>query len=85
MPTKKKLGAPYTPKDLKVMRQFAKSGKSARECAEKLGRSRGAVAYKAMVEGISFGSINQPKGPQRRLAQLRMKTGRMDVTLGAAA
>jgi hypothetical protein len=85
MATKKKLGEPYTPKDLQVMRRFAKAGRSAREAAKELGRSRGAIAFKAMNEGIRFRATEQPKGPQLRLARLRMKTGRMDVTLGATA
>jgi hypothetical protein len=38
-----------------------------------------------MNEGIRFRATEQPKGPQLRLARLRMKTGRMDVTLGATA
>lgn len=85
MATKKNLGSDYTPADLRTMRAMAKAGKSARECAEKLGRSRGAVAFKAMNEGIRFRSVNQPRDVQRRLARLRMKTGRMDVTLSGAA
>lgn len=85
MASKKRLGFPWTPKDITVMRTFAKDGKSARETAEKLGRSRGAVAFKAMNEGIRFRAVKQPVGVQRKLAKLRLKTGRMNVTLGAAA
>jgi hypothetical protein len=85
MATKNKLGSEYTPADIKTMRAMAKAGKSARECAQQLGRSRGAIAFKAMVEGISFRAVAQPKGMQRKLGRLRMKTGRMNVTLGAAA
>lgn len=69
MTTKKKLGKPYTAADLKKMRALAKSGVSARIAAEELGRSRGAVAYKAMIEGISFRSIAQKRGTQRRPQQ----------------
>lgn len=67
---KKKLGKPYTPADLKKMRTLAKSGVSARIAAKELGRSRGAVAYKAMVEGIRFRSIEQPRGVQKKLHQV---------------
>jgi hypothetical protein len=47
--------------DMKKMRAFAKSKLSARVAAQKLGRSPGAVRYKAMMEGISFRSINRRK------------------------
>jgi hypothetical protein len=80
-----KLNTPWTPRDLKRTRSLAAQGYSAREAAAELGRSTGAVKYKAMVEGIRFKAINQPVGPQKRLARLRMKTGRMDVTLRKAA
>jgi hypothetical protein len=46
--------------DLKL-RAFAKSRVSARVAASKLGRSPGAVRYKAMMEGVSFRSINRKK------------------------
>jgi hypothetical protein len=47
--------------DMKKLRGFAKSKISARVAAEKLGRSPGAVRYKAMMEGVSFRSINRKK------------------------
>lgn len=62
----KRLTLPYTAADLRLMRQLAKQKKSAREAAKVLGRTRGAVAYKAMVEGIHFRAIAQPAGVQRR-------------------
>jgi hypothetical protein len=58
---------PWTPADLKKMRALAKAKLSARLAAKELGRSRGAVAYKAMVEGIRFRAINQPRGVQKML------------------
>jgi hypothetical protein len=47
--------------DMKKLRAFAKSKVSARVAASKLGRSPGAVRYKAMMEGVSFRSINRKK------------------------
>lgn len=62
----KRLMLPYTPADLKLLRQCARQKMSAREAAKVLGRTRGAIAYKAMVEGIHFSAIKQPRGVQRR-------------------
>src|SRR3954463_15541140 len=50
--------------DMKKLRQFAKQKVSARVAAQKLGRSPGAVRYKAMMEGVSFRSINRKKYPR---------------------
>ena len=47
--------------DMKKLRQFAKQKVSACVAAQKLGRSPGAVRYKAMMEGVSFRSINRKK------------------------
>jgi hypothetical protein len=47
--------------DMQKLRQFAKQKVSARVAAQKLGRSPGAVRYKAMMEGVSFRSINRRK------------------------
>jgi hypothetical protein len=47
--------------DMKKLRAFAKAKVSARVAASKLGRSPGAVRYKAMMEGVSFRSINRRK------------------------
>jgi hypothetical protein len=71
MPRPKRLNEPYTPADLKVMRDCARQKMSARQAAALLGRTRGAVAYKAMVEGIHFRAVSQPVGVQRRPAQRR--------------
>ena len=51
----------WSASDMKKLRQFAKSKVSARVAAQKLGRSPGAVRYKAMMEGVSFRSINRRK------------------------
>ena len=65
----RKHNAPWTPADLKKMRARAKAKLSARLAAKELGRSTGAVKYKAMVEGIRFRFIDQPAGVQLKLAR----------------
>jgi hypothetical protein len=65
----RKHNAPWTPADLKKMRDLAKKKLSARLAAKELGRSTGAVKYKAMVEGIRFRYIDQPAGVQKKLAR----------------
>lgn len=52
-------GKEYTAHDMKRMRNCAKKRMSARVTAGRLGRSPGAVRWKAMMEGISFRSINR--------------------------
>ncbi len=47
--------------DMKKLRQFAKARVSARVAAQEQGRSPGAGRYKAMMEGVSFRSINRRK------------------------
>lgn len=63
---KSRLNTEWTPRDVERMRALAGAGCSARFAASKLRRSRNAVAYKAMNEGIRFQSIKQPTGTQRR-------------------
>lgn len=65
--------APWTSADLKKMRALAKAKQSARLAAKELGRSPGAVKYKAMVEGIRFRFIDQPQGVQIRLARRKRR------------
>lgn len=55
---------PYSERELRTMRRCARQRVSARVTAQKLGRSPGAVRYKAMMEGISFRSID--RRPVRR-------------------
>jgi hypothetical protein len=57
------------------MRALAKAKKSARLAAMELGRSPGAVKYKAMVEGVRFRFIEQPKGVQARIARRNRRAG----------
>lgn len=80
MPAHKKHNSPWTPADLRRMRKEAVDGASARMAAKALGRTPGAVKYKAMVEGIRFRAINQPQGVQQKLARRRRKYG-MRATL----
>jgi hypothetical protein len=55
------------------LRVLAKARKSARLAAIELGRTAGAVKYKAMVEGIRFRFIDQPAGVQTRIARKRRR------------
>jgi hypothetical protein len=55
----KKHMKPYSEAEIRRMRELARKRVSARVAAQKLGRSPGAVRYKAMMEGISFRSINR--------------------------
>jgi hypothetical protein len=67
--TSRKHNAPWTDADLKKMRALAKRKLPARLAADELGRTAGAVKYKAMVEGIRFNAIDQPRGVQKRIAR----------------
>ena len=67
--TRSQHNAAWTAADLKKLRALAKKKMSARLAAQELGRSTGAVKYKAMVEGIRFRFIDQPAGVQKRLAK----------------
>jgi len=69
----RKHNAPWTSADLKKMRALAKAKKSARLSAIELGRTPGAVKYKAMVEGIRFRFIDQPPGVQNRIARRKRR------------
>ena len=72
----RKHNAPWTSADLKKLRALAKGKKSARLAAVELGRSTGAVKYKAMVEGIRFRFIEQPVGVQAKIARKRKRITR---------
>lgn len=65
--------AAWTPAELKNLRALAKKRMSARLAAVELGRSTGAVKYKAMVESIRFQAINQQQGVQERLARKKRR------------
>lgn len=66
---------PWTPTEVRWLRGYARGRLSARQAAEKLGRTPGAVKFKAMVEGIHFSFIRQPRGVQIRLARRRRRFG----------
>lgn len=69
MSTPQRHNQEWTRTDVALMRALARERCSARQAAKRLGRSTGAVKYKAMVEGVRFHFINQPEGVQRRLAR----------------
>lgn len=71
----------WTKDDVKTMRGAAREGRTARWVGVLLGKSRGAVAFKAMRLGIQFKGVIQPKGVQKRLGRKRIRTGSMTVTL----
>lgn len=75
---------PWTERDVATMRALAKKGLSSRLAAAKLRRTPGAVRFKAMAIGCRFHAVEQPVGPQKRLARLRRKVG-MQATLRRAA
>ena len=50
-------GRPWTADDVKQLRALAKARKSATEAAKVLGRTRGAVAIKALEFGVRFRSL----------------------------
>ena len=78
--TKRKHNTEWSAAEVSRVRNMAILGKSSREVAKAIGRTPGAVKYKAMVCGISFHKITQPKGVQRRLGRKRAKFG-MKATL----
>ena len=49
----------WSSRDMKTLRKCAKNRMPARVAAAVLGRSPGAVRYKAMMEGVSFRSIDR--------------------------
>jgi hypothetical protein len=65
--TARRSGREWSPADNKKLRTLARQKVSARIAAAKLGRSPGAVRFKAMMEGVSFRSINRK--PARRRAR----------------
>jgi len=73
---------PWTAAELRSMRRCAAKGDSARDFAARIGRTRGAVAFKAMVEGVSFHNVKQPAGVQKRrfAARRRLRNAPMSVS-----
>lgn len=67
----------WTPADEKKLRKLARQKLPARLAAPHLGRSVGAVKFKAMVLGVRFRAINQPPGVQlARARRERRKAAR---------
>lgn len=48
------------------MRSLARKGMSARQAAPLIGRTVGALKYKAMTENVRFHFIEQPAGVQKK-------------------
>lgn len=70
-------GRRWTSRDLVKLRALARAGLSARQAAPKLGRTTGAIKYKAMVERVRFTFVEQPRGVQRAIARAKKtRTGR---------
>jgi hypothetical protein len=60
-------GKPWTPADVKQVKQLAKENTPTRVIGLKLGRTEGAVYNKASQEGISLAPTNQsPYGTQKK-------------------
>lgn len=76
MKPKTRLGKEYTAADIRVIRECSRKRISARECARRLRRSRGAVAFKAMVLGVRFRAIDQPRGAQRKANRTKRQAER---------
>lgn len=67
---------PWSPHDMKRLRALARERASSRQAAARLGRSQGGVKYKAMVEGIRFHAIEQPRGAQVKALRTRRRRER---------
>jgi hypothetical protein len=52
---------PWSKEDIKNLRALAKARLSGPQVATELRRTRGAVAQKAMILGVSFRSINRKR------------------------
>jgi hypothetical protein len=70
----------WSENEVRNLRAYAKQGLPAREAAKRLGRAHGATRYKAMVLGITFRSIRQPKGAQKKAqATIRAKARKLSA------
>jgi hypothetical protein len=76
----KKHGLPWRAAEMRTLRAVAKARLPAIEAARRTGRSHGAVRFKAMVEGVHFCAVRQPRGLQKRLGARRRRYG-MRATL----
>jgi hypothetical protein len=58
---KRRVVRAWSKEDVKTLRALAKARLSGPQVAKKLGRTRGAVAQKAMILGVRFRSINRKR------------------------
>jgi hypothetical protein len=58
---KRRVVRPWSKEDIKNLRALAKARLSGPQVAKELRRTRGAVAQKAMILGVSFRSINRKR------------------------
>jgi hypothetical protein len=58
---KRRLVRAWSKEDVKSLKALAKARLSGPQVAKKLRRTRGAVAQKAMILGVSFRSINRKR------------------------
>jgi hypothetical protein len=58
---KRRVVRAWSREDVKSLRALAKARLSGPQVAKKLGRTRGAVAQKAMLLGVKFRSINRKR------------------------
>jgi hypothetical protein len=58
---KRRVVRPWSKEDIKSLRALAKARLSGPQVAKELRRTRGAVAQKAMILGVSFRSINRKR------------------------
>jgi hypothetical protein len=61
MAKKRRVVRAWSKEDVKALRALAKARLSGPQVAKKLGRTRGAVAQKAMILGVRFRSVNRKR------------------------
>jgi hypothetical protein len=61
MAKKRRVVRAWSKEDVKALRAMAKARLSGPQVAKKLGRTRGAVAQKAMILGVRFRSVNRKR------------------------
>jgi hypothetical protein len=61
MAKKQRVVRAWSKEDVKALRALAKARLSGPQVAKKLGRTRGAVAQKAMILGVRFRSVNRKR------------------------
>lgn len=74
--TKRKHNSEWSAADLIRLRGYAADRLSARQAARRMGRTPGAIKYKAMTEGVRFCSIEQPRGSQLKAIRTRRRNAR---------